>query len=157
MLGRLAIQSNRLTGSIPPELGNLSNLGTLELSRNQLSGSIPPELGNLSNLRRLYIESNNLSGSIPPELGNLSILDDLRIGRNRLSGSIPAELGNLSLQILILNDNELSGDVSALGNLSDTIRGEQFFNISGNGCFTADLETAAFLATVDPDWEDGCF
>ena len=46
----LALGGNQLSGSIPPELGNLANLTWLNLPRNQLSGSIPPELGNLTNL-----------------------------------------------------------------------------------------------------------
>jgi Leucine-rich repeat (LRR) protein len=41
---------NDLTGTIPTELGNLSNLTTLYLYDNELTGSIPTELGNLSNL-----------------------------------------------------------------------------------------------------------
>jgi Leucine-rich repeat (LRR) protein len=39
-----------LSGSIPPELGKLTNVVNLYLTNNQLSGSIPPELGNLTNL-----------------------------------------------------------------------------------------------------------
>ena len=42
-----------ITGSIPPEIGNLTNLEILILSINQLTGSIPPEIGNLTNLKIL--------------------------------------------------------------------------------------------------------
>ncbi len=68
----------------------------LYLDTNQLSGSIPAELGNLSNLKWLYLHTNQLSGSIPPELGNLSSLTFMRLYSNQLSGSIPAELEDLS-------------------------------------------------------------
>ncbi|MYI28063.1 MAG: hypothetical protein F4064_08210, partial [Acidimicrobiales bacterium] len=66
-----SVSANDLSGSIPPELGNLTGLETLSLSGNALSGSIPPSLGNLTNLTRLSLYSNELSGSIPPELGRL--------------------------------------------------------------------------------------
>jgi len=84
---RLNLDSNQLSGNIPPELGNLSNLLRLDLRSNQLSGSIPPELGNLSNLTRLYLSSNQLNGSIPPELGNLSNLTHLKLDSNQLGAS----------------------------------------------------------------------
>ena len=41
-----------MTGEIPTELGNLSNLTTLSLNENQLTGEIPTELGNLSTCKR---------------------------------------------------------------------------------------------------------
>ncbi len=41
------LDQNLLTGSIPAELGNLSDLTILSLEENQLSGSIPVELGSL--------------------------------------------------------------------------------------------------------------
>ena len=87
---------NQLSGSIPPELGSLSNLVDLSMRGNQLSGSIPPELGNLSSVWYLSLLSNQLSGSIPPELANLSSLGYLLLSSNQLSGSIPADLEDLS-------------------------------------------------------------
>ena len=53
---KLEIFRHALSGEIPPELGNLSNLTELGLGGNQLSGEIPPELGNLANLIVLDIE-----------------------------------------------------------------------------------------------------
>ena len=92
----LNITHNQLSGPIPPELGNLSNLTRLLLYGNELSGSIPSELGNLSNLIGMTLGLNQLSGSIPSELGNLSNLTSLQLSSNQLSGPIPSELGNLS-------------------------------------------------------------
>ena len=63
-----------LTGIIPPEVGNLTNLTYLDLSRSELSGSIPSEIWTLTNLRKLFLSSNQLTGSIPPEIGNLTNL-----------------------------------------------------------------------------------
>ena len=120
-LRNLFLNDNNLSGSIPESLGNLPNFtGLITFSRNNLSGSIPSSLGNLSNLQELWLGDNNLSGSIPSSLGNLSKLTMLRLNDNNLSGQIPESLGNLSkLTMLRLNDNNLSGQIpSSLGNLS---------------------------------------
>ncbi len=116
----LNLPNNELSGSIPPELGNLPNLVGLELGGNQLTGQIPPELGNLTNLTSLHLYLNDLSGPIPPELGGLSSLRVLWLLENRLSGEIPKELGNLvNLQKLLLSFNELTGPIpETVGDLS---------------------------------------
>ncbi len=88
----LALFENQLSGEIPPELGNLSNLQGLYLSDNQLSGQIPSELGSLSSLRPLAIDGNRLTGAIPPELGALSDLLALYLSENPLNGCIPEGL-----------------------------------------------------------------
>ena len=109
---QLTISDNQLSGSIPPELGNLTNLGKLYLDSNQLTGSIPPELGNLTNLSWLSLGRNQLIGSIPPELGNLTNLSWLSLERNQLIGSIPVELCNLTnLTSLGLSLNDLTGSI----------------------------------------------
>ncbi|MEN8219568.1 MAG: leucine-rich repeat domain-containing protein, partial [Pseudomonadota bacterium] len=118
-VSKLYLYNNQLTGSIPTELSNLSNLTGLSLYNNQLTGSIPTELGNLSNLESLFLGGNQLTGSIPRELGNLTYLEDLGLSSNELTGSIPTELGNTSLNILDLSSNKLTGTIpSELGNLT---------------------------------------
>jgi somatic embryogenesis receptor kinase 1 len=47
------LYSNNISGTIPPELGNLTNLVSLDLYMNNFSGSIPDSLGNLLKLRFL--------------------------------------------------------------------------------------------------------
>ena len=104
--------SSGLTGEIPPEIGNLTNLLWLDLSFNQLTGQIPPEIGNLTNLIRLYLYSNQLTGEIPVEIGNLTNLTWLGLYNNQLIGEIPPEIGNLTnLTYLRLDDNQLTGEI----------------------------------------------
>ncbi len=135
----LVLRYNRLTGSIPPVLGDLTNLRVLNFSpadgtrrladcedgacidyvygipvgsANQLSGDIPPELGSLRKLELLGLRSNDLTGEIPPELSKLTTLKWLDLSGNQLTGKIPARLGKLTaLRILDLGSNDLSGEI----------------------------------------------
>ena len=54
----LMLIHNELSGSIPVELSQLSNLEYLLLEGNKLSGPIPVELAQLSNLEYLLLEGN---------------------------------------------------------------------------------------------------
>jgi len=82
----LRLFSNNLNGTIPPELGNMTELESLILNTNQLSGSIPPELGNLFNLETLSLYTNQLSGCYEENLMNLcNQLDPLSNTNNAIS------------------------------------------------------------------------
>ena len=120
-----------LTGPIPPDLGRLTNLRTLTLSDTDLTGPIPPELGGLANLRSLTLNGANLTGPIPPELGNLANLERLRLQENHLTGSIPPELARLAnLRTLYLGRNDLTGPLpSGLGDLANL----RELNLASNG------------------------
>ncbi|MGE5464465.1 MAG: leucine-rich repeat domain-containing protein [Syntrophothermus sp.] len=141
-VAELQLYYNKLAGSLPGEIGNLSQLKSLYLDRDQLRGPIPAEIGNLSqlqvarlggnqfdslpaelaNLKELIyldLSDNPLSGEIPAGLGSLPKLQELRLNSDGFNGSIPPELGNLSnLTHLDLSRNQLGGPVPAmLGNL----------------------------------------
>ena len=78
---------NRLNGTIPSEIGNLTKLkylwlgGTIQGGELKLSGAIPKEIGKLTNLHILYLNNNNLTGEIPPEIGDMENLSWLWLAK----------------------------------------------------------------------------
>jgi hypothetical protein len=85
----LDLSCNKLTGRIPPELGNLSSIHALNLSYNQLTGSIPQTFSNLTKLESLDLSHNNLSGEIPSVLIDLNFLEVFSVAYNNLSSKVP--------------------------------------------------------------------
>jgi len=68
----LRLINNRLNGSLPPEIGNLSSLTDLILFFNHdLTGILLSEIGDLTNLKALDLLGCGFTGNIPPEIGNL--------------------------------------------------------------------------------------
>ncbi|ESR49589.1 hypothetical protein CICLE_v10030602mg [Citrus x clementina] len=124
-----------ISGSIPEEISNLTNLIAIYLGRNKLNGSIPIALGKLKKLQLLSLEDNQLEGSIPDNLCGLAALFQLDLGGNKLCGFIPACSGNLTnLRKLYLGSNQLTSIPSTLWNLKDILH----LNLSSNS-FTGPL------------------
>ena len=113
------LDRNNLAGSIPEEIGNLSNLQFFSLVLNSLNGDIPEEIGTLADLQTLNLMANSLSGGIPIELKDLTNLTFLRLSNNQLTGTIPTQIGDLvQLKVLGLDINQLEGSIPAsIGNL----------------------------------------
>jgi hypothetical protein len=176
----LRLGRNGLTGSLPTELGNLSNMKILDLGRNQLNGtipselgrlteieqivlrsntftgSIPTELGRLPNIRSLYLFNNALTGSIPTELGNLKEIDSFELHCNQLNGTIPTELGQLDgLRSLDLSLNDLSGGIpSEIGSITGNYAGVFEFYLSlADNQLTGTLPPEIAIQSSNPDLE----
>lgn len=124
-LSRINLFQNQLTGSIPSELGLLSDsLTDLALAKNSLTGSMPTELGMLSNVERLLLYQTSLNATVPTEIGTMSALTSLQIASNKVTGTIPSEVGLLTnLDTLFLFNNAFSGQVpTEFGLLSNVQR-----------------------------------
>ena len=117
------LSNNRLTGSLPPELGLLATLSHLDLGENSLTGSIPAELGTAKHVEFLRLNNNELTGSIPLSLVNMQWLWELDLSHNMLEGALQPELSELgSINSINLGHNEFTGpippELSRLGSLS---------------------------------------
>ncbi|XP_022722224.1 receptor-like protein 12 [Durio zibethinus] len=83
------LSCNKLTGQIPLELGNLSEIHSLNLSHNNLIGVIPSSFSKLKQIESLDLSYNNLTGRIPVQLVELNFLEVFSVAHNNLSGNIP--------------------------------------------------------------------
>ncbi|KAH0852538.1 hypothetical protein HID58_093921 [Brassica napus] len=110
----LSVTGNRLSGPIPPQLGDVTTLTNLNLESNLLSGPIPSSLGSLTSLKSLLLSANNFTGQLPQPLINLKNLTNFRIDGNSLSGKIPEFIGNWTqLDRLDLQGTSMSGPIPA--------------------------------------------
>ena len=121
ILGEICLYDNaNLTGTLPPEIGKLTNVWNLRIYNTGISGSIPPEIGHMSNLSYINLSDNQLTGTIPAEIGNLSNLGVLYMSTNQLTGTIPTTFNNLTnLMALSLFSNQLSGNLDVLWSLTN--------------------------------------
>ncbi|KAL2555417.1 putative LRR receptor-like serine/threonine-protein kinase [Forsythia ovata] len=127
---RLNLESQSLTGSISPSIGNLSFLKELYLDNNSFINGIPQQLGHLRRLEYLWLNNNSLGGMIPVNISACSNLVELDVSFNNLRGEIPVQLDSLSkLQLLYVDDNNLTGEIPvSFGNISSLVEFFAGFN-----------------------------
>lgn len=111
----LSLNDNNLVGSIPPEIGNLTELFGLHLDNNHLSGPVPSELGSLTGLIQLNLYNNQLTGSLPAGISDFHDLEVLNIASNHFSGPFPPELAkcmdNINYYHFDVTGNDFSGKI----------------------------------------------
>jgi len=86
--------NNKLTGTLPDELANISLLQIVHLKSNMLTGTIPAGLGKLQYLTWVDLSNNRMHGTIPATFAHSPALKDFRLAGNMIYEPIPLELCN---------------------------------------------------------------
>nr|GMD21515.1 probable LRR receptor-like serine/threonine-protein kinase At3g47570 [Ipomoea batatas] len=130
----LYFAQNGLQGNLPTAfqfLANSKKLQELSLDSNSLTGGIPPSFGNFSSLRMLSLEMNHLEGRIPPEITRCSGLNFLSLGVNNFTGTLSPSFFNItSIQFFAVTDNLLEGTIPSY--IGDTMPNLEGFYFGGN-------------------------
>jgi LRR receptor-like serine/threonine-protein kinase FLS2 len=106
------LSQNRLTGTIPAALGNLSNLEYLSLYQNSLTGTLPNIFNEMNKISTILLSKNLLSGPFPfREISTKLQLKALLLGNNKFVGNIDSENITLmpSLTTIDISFNEFTG------------------------------------------------
>jgi hypothetical protein len=69
------LRNNKLTGTLPTQLGRMTGLRQVILQDNDLTGPIPTELGQLTQMSKLLMHLNGFSGTIPTQFGQFTACD----------------------------------------------------------------------------------
>ncbi|KAI5326127.1 hypothetical protein L3X38_035201 [Prunus dulcis] len=151
-LEELQLLNMNLSGSLAPELGQLSHLLILDFMWNELSGTIPKEIGNMTSLKLLLLSGNKLSGSLPDELGYLSKLNRLQVDQNYMSGPIPKSFVNLvNVKHLHMNNNSFSGQIPSELSKVPTLLHLLFDNNNLSGYLPPELSNLPNLRIIQFD------
>ncbi|XP_078176028.1 cuscuta receptor 1-like isoform X2 [Carex rostrata] len=111
-LSILDISNNYLSGELPANITTkLPNLLSLALSKNYFQGSLP--LMPTRNLQSLDLSSNNLTDDIQNSFLRLqpSIPSFMDLSNNKFYGSFTDNLNFTQASILLLNNNNISGEI----------------------------------------------
>ena len=108
----LGMEQGTTTGSIPSELGQLQGMIFIDLDFNELTGSIPTEIYQLTKLQTLDLNVNLLTGSLENNIGGLTDLNFVQLQNNLFTGTIPTEMGELErLDTFNVHKNDFSGEI----------------------------------------------
>ncbi|XP_042011090.1 receptor-like protein EIX2 [Salvia splendens] len=96
-LQQLFLKGCNLSGIVPSQLKNLTNLQSLDLSQNNFEGPVPGFFGSMKQLQQLFLRGSKFTGIVPPQLGNLTNLRVLDLSYNSLKIKNLDWLSSLSL------------------------------------------------------------
>jgi len=113
ILHNIWFQNSQLIGEIPGCIGDLG-LNSLSFQDNQLTGEIPIEIGNLTDMRYFYLHGNQLTGEIPVEICNLNIgeMYNFQIQYNKFCPPYPECLTEEDIGYQDTSECVLTGDLT---------------------------------------------
>ncbi|TPX75583.1 hypothetical protein CcCBS67573_g03150 [Chytriomyces confervae] len=105
-----------VSGSLPENIGALTELTSLRLPYQTITGFIPESIGLLAKLSTIDLGANLLKGPLPSSIANLTTLENLSLGGNTFNSKLPEKLPS-SLTTLDIRDGGMLGTIPDYSNL----------------------------------------
>eukprot|EP00547_Thalassionema_nitzschioides_P018130 CAMPEP_0194236700 /NCGR_PEP_ID=MMETSP0158-20130606/3892_1 /TAXON_ID=33649 /ORGANISM="Thalassionema nitzschioides, Strain L26-B" /LENGTH=376 /DNA_ID=CAMNT_0038970527 /DNA_START=560 /DNA_END=1690 /DNA_ORIENTATION=- len=138
MLTDIDLDENNLHGPLPEELFGASSLQNIIMDSNVLTGTIPSNVGYLTNLKIIDLDDNKLEGELPEEFFSITSLEIVDLNTNKFTGTLSSNIKNLvNIRFLQLDQNNMSGDLPT----HEILELENLFALTlENNDFTGSLE-----------------
>jgi len=105
-LRELFLANNKITPTLPPEMGVCKRLRILSLSNNKIS-SLPEEMGSMSELEEVFIVKNVLT-SMPESIGGWTSVTTINLSENKGLKKLPEGISSLTkLAFLFLDKTKV--------------------------------------------------
>ncbi|XP_043697931.1 leucine-rich repeat extensin-like protein 6 [Telopea speciosissima] len=148
------LNSNRFGGTIPKSFFNLHLLYELDISNNCFTGSFPSVILSLPSLKYLDLRFNEFEGSVPSTLFDLK-LDAIFLNDNKFQSSIPNNIGNSPASVIVLANNKFTGGIPcSLAKMGGTLNEISLMNMSLNGCLPREIGELTNLTIFDVSFND---
>jgi hypothetical protein len=82
-------QSNNYSGTIPPDIGQLTSLTSLDFKSNMVTGSLPESIGQCSQLQVFDVLDGSMTGTFPSSMRKLTAMEYFDVSSNVFSGMLP--------------------------------------------------------------------
>ncbi|KAF3595707.1 hypothetical protein DY000_02024978 [Brassica cretica] len=158
---RILLREKDITGTLPQDLGKLSELVEVDLQGNGFSGTIP-DLSGLQYLRLFNVEHNELTGVVPPSFTGLKTLIVANLNYNFFQGPTPlfknsdavdaTVNGNsfcLDTPVVNLGGFELTGTISPSFSKLTSLETIDLSNNNFTGSIPTELTTLPMLRTLN--------
>ncbi|KAJ4968844.1 hypothetical protein NE237_015545 [Protea cynaroides] len=148
------LNTNRFCGTLPQSFCNLHLLYELDLSNNLFTGCFPSVVLSLPSLTYLDLRFNEFEGSVPSALFDLK-LDAIFINNNKFRSSIPKNFGNSPVSVIVLANNQLNGCFpSNLAKMEGTLDEINLMNTSLSGCLSQEIGNLTNLTVFEVSFND---
>eukprot|EP01031_Cornospumella_fuschlensis_P024716 gene24716-29867_t len=144
------LPAHNITGPLPPEIANLTNMRSMIFERNHVTNPLPNTLPLMSKLTRLDLAINRLWEIFPSWLCTLPAIETFDFHDNFLRGTLPAECYNMSTLISFdVSSNFLDGTISdAIRNLT-SLQSLQLGENTFNGTLPETIQYMTNLTLLD--------
>eukprot|EP01033_Poteriospumella_lacustris_P005583 gene5583-3992_t len=167
------ITDNKMHGTIPVDVGSLTELYNFKIDTNSFSGTLPEGMQHWHKLSEIYLQVTNIGGTLPDWIGNwvnitqfiaydtqfhgtlpsiitsLKGLEKIYLYQNQFHGTLPSTWRHMEkLLQLLLHDNDFTGSIPPDLCHVQYIRSLQLDNNRLNGTIPHCFNESRYLQTL---------